>query len=327
MAISLGKGNQDSSSSSSSDGFNVGNTGNTSGNISGNLGMSDSGNFGYNTGTSSGGSFSQSSSNNSTNVWKPQQKYLKDMYGQAQDALGQSQGSIEGLTPEVQAQMSSALGNAINSYGQQANGGFSGGVLNGMAPNGYTDQLQAQVLRDAGDIKSQNLAQLDARAAAAGMSGSSGYRDQVGNMMDDVDQNAMNTMANIGNTAYQQNIQNQLSAAGQADMVTNNAVNNLGNIQQGAMAQFQPGMMGQQAAALYGQTLGGPTMTSRGSSQSTGGSSQSSNNFGMNAGYGNSFNMGLGMGAGYGFGNNFGGTTSDSTSNSDGTTTKIGVGG
>jgi hypothetical protein len=328
MGLDFGK--QDSSSQGS--GWNAGNTGGVNGGVnmnygvnqSGNVGMNQSNNFGFNQGSSSGSTSSsnQSSSESSQNVWGDQSPYLQDVYGQAQDAFNKGISSVEGMTPEVQQQMQGAFQDAAGGFGNQMDGGFASGLQGQIGPNSYTDAMKGQIADDANRLKQQNLGGLDARAAAAGMSGSSGYRDQVGNMMNDVDRNAMNQMTNVGMQAHDRGIQNQMNLAGMMDQNQANAMGNLGNIQQGAMAQFNPAMMGQQMAGMYANTIGGPTTLSNSSSQSSGSSSgtNSSNNFGMNTGnsmgmntgFSNGMNMGMGMNGGYNFGNNFGGNTSSS---------------
>ena len=93
-------------------------------------------------------------------------------------------------------------------------------------------------------MQQQSLGNLDASAAAAGMSGSSGYRDQVGQSMNDINKNAQNAMANIGYQSYNQGVQNQMNLAGMMDQNQQFGTSNLQNMQQGAMNQFNPAMVG-----------------------------------------------------------------------------------
>ena len=326
------KSNQSSSSQNvnNSQGVNSGVGMNYGVNQSGNFGINQgsSNNFGFNQGSSSGSSQSsgQSSSQSNQNVWGAQSPFLQDVYGQAQDAFNSGMASIEGMTPEVQQQMTDAFQSAAGGFGDQMGGGFAAGLQGQIGPNSYVDAMKGQIADDANRLKQQNLGGLDARAAAAGMSGSSGYRDQVGNMMNDVDRNAMNQMTNVGYQAHNQGIQNQMQLANMMDQNQQGAMANLGNIQQGAMAQFNPAMMGQQATAMYGQTIGGPTTLTDSSSQSSGGStsSNSSNNFGMNTGQSNSIGMNnsfsngmnVGMNQSGGFNNAFGNSAGNGTSSS-----------
>jgi hypothetical protein len=307
---SKSKSNQSSSSQNvnSNQGVNSGLGMNYGVNQSGNYGVNGSNNFGFNQGSSNNFGFNQgsstgkssssnqSSSQSSQDVWGEQSPFLQDVYGQAQDAFNKGLASVEGMTPEVQQQMQSAFQNAAGGFGNQMGGGFAAGLQGQIGPNSYVDAMKGQIADDANKLKQQNLGGLDARAAAAGMSGSSGYRDQVGNMMNDVDKNAMNAMTNVGYQAHNQGIQNQMNLAGMMDQNQANAMGNLGNIQQGAMAQFNPAMVGQQMAGMYGNTIGGPTVLGNSSSQSSGSSSSSnsSKNFGMNTGQSNNFGMNTG---------------------------------
>jgi hypothetical protein len=295
-----------------------------------NYGTNQSGNFGTNKSSSSGSNQSSSSnqsnasSQSNQNVWGEQSPYLQDVYGQAQNAFNQGMGSINGLTPEVQAQMQQAFQQAQGGFGNQMGGGFASGLQGQIGPNSYVDAMKGQIADDANTLKQQNLGGLDARAAAAGMSGSSGYRDQVSRMQDSVDENAMNQMANIGYQAHNQGIQNQMNLAGMMDQNQANAMGNLGNMQQGAMNQFNPAMVGMNMAGQYGQIIGGPTTLTDSSSQSS--SSGTSNSFGTNSsnstgtnmGFSNGMNAGMNMSGGfnngYGYGASNGNGSSSSTS-------------
>lgn len=314
MAINLGKGKESSSSSGNSSGFNAGNTGGANVGLNANMGVNQSGNYG----TSSGSSFNSSSS--TQDVYGAQAPYLQDVYGQAQGNYGNAMNAINGLTPSVQNQVSSAAGAAAGGYGNQLGGGFASGLAGQIGPNAYTDALKGQIASDAMKLKQQNLGSLDARAAAAGMSGSSGYRDQVNGMMDDVDENALNQMSQLGYNSFDRGLQNQMQLAGMMDQNQQAGIGNLQNIQQGSMNQFNPAMVGLNAAGQYGQIIGGPTVL--GQSSAAGGSANNS----MNTGFSNGMNIGMGMNTGYNFGNNYGSNVATQTSNSKGKDTSIGFG-
>ena len=314
MAINLGKGDERSSSSGNSSGFNAGNTGGANVGLNANMGVNQSGNYG----TSSGSSFNSSSS--TQDVYGAQAPYLQDVYGQAQGNYGNAMNAINGLTPSVQNQVSSAAGAAAGGYGNQLGGGFASGLAGQIGPNAYTDALKGQIASDAMKLKQQNLGSLDARAAAAGMSGSSGYRDQVNGMMDDIDENALNQMSQLGYNSFDRGIQNQMQLAGMMDQNQQAGIGNLQNIQQGSMNQFNPAMVGLNAAGQYGQIIGGPTVL--GQSSAAGGSTNNS----MNTGFSNGMNIGMGMNTGYNFGNNYGSNVATQTSNSKGKNTSLGFG-
>ena len=163
-------------------------------NVSNNQGVSSGVNMNY--GINQSGN--KSSGSSSQDVWGAQTPYLEDVYGQAQDQYGQAIGTINDLQPGVQDQVTDAYNQAAGGYGSQMGGGFAAGLQGQIGPNSYTDAMKGQIADDAMKLQQQSLGGLDARAAAAGMSGSSGYRDQVTATMDDINQNAQNAMANVG---------------------------------------------------------------------------------------------------------------------------------
>lgn len=319
---SKSKGKQSSSSQ------NVSNNQGVSSGVNMNYGVNQSGNFGTNRSSNYGmskgssGSSNSSSSQSNQSVWGPQTSYLTDVYGGAQDAFDNAQGQINDLQPQVQDQLGSALGQAQGGFGDQIGGGFAAGLQNQIGPNSYVDALKGDMMNDAAKLKAQNLGALDARAAAAGMSGSSGYRNQVTDMAENVDESTLAAMNNLGYQSFNQGIQNQMNLANMMDQNQQAGLGNLQNIQQGAMNQFNPAMMGQQSAALYGQTIGGPTTLTNSTSQSSGQSASSNNSmntgssFGQNMGFSNGMNMGMGMNGSTNIGNSFGSSTGQGSSNS-----------
>ena len=293
-----------------------------------NYGINQSGNFGFNQGNSQNSGFSQNSggsqnaSQSTQDVWGNQAGYLDDVYGQAQNAFQQGMGQIGGLTPEVQGQITDAFGQAAGGFGDQLGGGFAAGLQGQIGPNSYVDAMKGQVADDAMRLKQQNLGGLDARAAAAGMSGSSGYRDQVNDMSNNIDESALNQMSQIGYNAHNQGIQNQMQLAGMMDQNQQAGLGNLQNIQQGAMAQFNPAMLGQQMAGQYAQTIGGPTVLGNSSSQGasfnqgTSMNQGTSNNMGMNSGFSNGMNVGMNQSGGFTNGYGYGASNGQGSSSS-----------
>ena len=301
-----------------------------------NYGINQSGNFGMNQGSSQNSGFSQNASSSAggsqntsqstQDVWGNQAGYLDDVYGQAQNAFQQGMSQIEGLTPEVQAQLTDSFRQASGGFGDQLGGGFAAGLQGQIGPNSYVDALKGDIARDAQNLKQQNLGSLDSRAAAAGMSGSSGYRDQVNDMANNIDENALSQMSQLGFNAHNQGVQNQMNLAGMMDQNQQAGLGNLQNMQQGAMAQFNPAMLGQQMASQYAQTIGGPTVLGNSSSQGTSfnnANSQgtsfnqgTSNNMGMNTGFSNGMNIGMNQTGG--FNNAFGYGASNGSGSSSG---------
>ena len=285
-------------------------------NQSGNYGQQQSSggsqNFSQNTNQSQSQNTNQSQSQNASqstqDVYGAQSPYLQDVYAQAQNAFSQGMNDVNGMRPMVQGSMGDALGQAQGAYGNQMGGGFAQGLASQVGPNAYTDALKGQIASDAMKLKQQNLGSLDARAAAAGMSGSSGYRDQVNEMSNSVDENALNQMSQLGFNSFDRGLQNQMNLAGMMDQNQQGAMGNLQNIQSGAMNMFNPSMLGQQMAANYAQTIGGPTVLGQSSSQGTSNAfgQGTSNSFGQGTSMGNSFNNSSGFNTGFSNGMNVG---------------------
>ena len=241
---------------------------------------------------------------------------LNAMTNVGYNSFNQGMSDVQGMRPEVQDQLGDALAAAGEGYGNQMGGGFASGLAGKIGPNTYTDAMKAQIANDANELRQQSLGSLDARAAAAGMSGSSGYRDQVAGMNDDINEQALNAMTNVGYNSFNQGIQNQMQLAGMMDRNQQGAMGNLQNIQQGSMNQFNPAMLGQNMAGQYAQTIGGPTVLGN----SSGGSSNFNNSFnqsqGTNMGFSNGMNMGMGVNGSTNFGNSFGSSTGQGNSSS-----------
>ena len=279
-------GGGDTSSVNNSGGMNVGQGMNVSNGINANYGVNEGGSFSNS--TSSGGS--------SQDVWGQQSPFLESVYQGAQGSYNDAMGSINSMTPAIQNQISSAAGSAAGGYNNQMGGGFASGLAGQVGPNAYTSAMKSQIADDANLMRQQSLGGLDARAAASGMSGSSGYRDQVSGMNDDINRQALNAMTGVGYNSFNQGVQNQMALAGQMDSNQQNAMGNLQNIQQGSMNQYNPAMAGLNAAGQYGQIIGGPTTLSQ--------STQNSNS--TNSSFNNGMNMGLGMNQAVGVNNSYG---------------------
>ena len=301
-------GKQKSNQSSASQQYNSGQ------NYGSNIGT----NFAINQSGSSGNSFNQSTSNQGSNsvsgsmqdVWGSQSPFLESMYGSAQGEYGNALNNINGMTPQVSGQVQDAFGTGSGAFNNLAVGGQQAQLLNAMGQNPYVAAMKDQVASDADRLKQQTLASTDARAAAAGMSGSSGYRDQVGQSFSNIDQQAMDAMSNIGYNSFNQDMQNRMSLAQGIDANMANAMGNTGAMQGAAVNQFNPFMAGLNATNQYAGILGGPTVlgnsfgnsSSFGSSNSLGASNNNSFSNGMNVG----LNVGGNIGNNQGWGNNSG---------------------
>ena len=174
-----GGGGQNSSQNSSV-GQNTGQSNGANASVGMNFGQTQSGNQS----ASSGSSFNSSSQD----VWGAQSPHLENVYGSATDQYGQAIDSINGMQPMVQDQVSGAFNQGQQGFGNQMQGGFAQGLQGQVGPNSYVNALSGDMMNDAQKIKAQNLQGIDARAAASGMSGSSGYHDATNKMVNNVDE-------------------------------------------------------------------------------------------------------------------------------------------
>jgi hypothetical protein len=273
-------------------------------------GVNASSSVGVNYGVNQSGQNSNSSSSNfnqsSQDVWGAQAPHLENVYGSATDQYGQAIDQINGMQPEVQDQVSGAFDQAQGGYGNQMQGGYASGLQGQVGPNSYVNALKGDMMNDANLIKQQNLGGIDARAAASGMSGSSGYHNSANQMANNVDKATMQGMNNLGFQAHNQGVQNQMNLANMMDRNQQFGVGNLQNMQQGAMNQFNPAMAGLNATGAYGQIIGGPTTLT----QSSGGGSSSSSS----QGFSNGMNVGMNQSGSQGFNNNYGGSSGNGSS-------------
>lgn len=299
-------GKDKSKSQQTSNSMNAGTGQNVNSGVGMNYGVNQSGQ----NSTSNSSNFSSSSS--TQDVWGAQAPHLENVYGSATDQYGQAIDTINGLQPQVQDQVSNAFDQGNAGYGNQLQGGFAQGLQGQVGPNSYVNALAGDMMSDAAKIKQQNLGGLDARAAAAGMSGSSGYHNSVNQMADNVDQQTMQGLNQLRFNSYDRGVQNNMQLAGMMDQNQQFGVANMGNMQQGAMNQFNPAMAGLNATGMYGQIIGGPTTLTQSSSAGGGSSSSSSQ------GFSNGMNVGMNMSGGMGMNNNYGGSSGQGTSNSSG---------
>jgi len=255
-------------------------------------------NYSSNTGVNFGLNQSGSSGSSSQDVWGGQSPYLTGMYGSANDAYNQAMGGVSGMMPQVAGQVQGAYGAGSGAYNNLAGGGQQAQLLNGMGANPYVDAMKDQVASDADRLKQQTLASTDARAAAAGMSGSSGYRNQVNDSFSNIDGQAMDAMSNIGYNSFNQDMQNRMALAQGIDSNYANAAGMTSNMQGAAMNQFNPFTAGLGVTGQYAGILGGPTVL---------GSS-------TNNSFSNGMNMGVNMGGSMGNNQNWGNSSGSGSS-------------
>lgn len=267
-----------------------------------------------------GGSIGKSENNSSNqssfnqNIPQFQQDALKKLFGSASGLFNSFNSQIGGMTPGATGQMQGVFNqanpawqnqlqggayknldanqvfNSINqSMGQPSNMSAINAQIMGGAGNNYADAMKSQYVNDANRATENMLSNLDARAAAAGMSGGSRHGVATALGERDINKNLQQNLALTGFNTFDKDLQNKLNIAGQADnnnlakqqMMVNmlsgkqNAMTGGLNFGQGmqnlGMGQFAPTMVPWQGMQNYAATVGGPTVLSSGSSSGSSG--------------------------------------------------------
>jgi hypothetical protein len=228
----------------------------------------------------------------------------------------------------VQGQVGNAYGTGNQAFNNLAGGGAQGQMLDSYGSNPYVDAMKGQVASDADLLKQQNLGALEGKAAAAGMGGSSGLRNQVQDMTQNIDESALNQMSQIGLDSFSQSMQDKMALSQGVDANTANAMGNTANMQGAAMNQFQPGMVGMNLAGQYAQQIGGPTVLGNSSSNnasfnnSANGATNFANSNNLSNSVNNAFSNGMtnstNMNGSLGFNQNYGAGSSSGNSSGSG---------
>lgn len=267
--------------------------------------------MGGSVGKSENSSSNQSSFNQ--NIPQFQQDALKQLYGAAAGQFGNFNGQIGGMIPGATGQMQNIFAQANPAWHQQLQGGAYSSLdankvfnsidqsmghpsqmsavnaqIMGGSGNTYADAMKNQYVSDANRASDNMLANLDARAAASGMSGGSRHGVATALGQRDINQNLQRNLAETGYNTFDKDLQNKLNIAQQAD--SNNLakqqmmVNMLGgkqnamagglNFGQGmqnlGMGQFAPTMIPWQGMQNYSAAVGAPTILSAGQSSGQG---------------------------------------------------------
>ena len=275
-------------------------------------------------GFSKGNSKSNSSSSGGFNqgIYPVQGGALEQLYGNAGDLFGQTTSGMQGQLPGATDYMNQIAQGAQPAWQQQLGGGAydginSGDVLSsiqqsmgqpsntssiyanvmGGEGNNYADAMRDQYVNDATRAQENMLANLDARAAASGMSGGSRHGIATAQGMEDINRNLQRNMAEIGYNTFDKDLANKLSIAQQADSNTLSRQNMMmdmlagkqaamtGGIGAGGMVQnlgmgaMNPYMMPWNAAGMYGNVIGRPTVLNQ--LGMSGGSKSGSKGFGI----------------------------------------------
>lgn len=246
-----------------------------------------------------------------------QSKALTDVYNAAKNLFGQTSSQIQNSVDDVSSTNASLYKSAIPAYNSALAGGqFSdpkfksqltnsldtslsnpsatqqiyGSVMGGSG-NNYADAMKASYVGDANRATSNMLANLDARAAASGMSGGSRHGIASSQGLYDINSNLQKNLADVGYNTFDKDLTNKLNIAQQADTNTlnrqqmlssmlgkaqdtsNNAMSNIGSsVQNLGMGTFAPFMAPWDAMNNYAAAVGSPTVLSSGSGSASGSS-------------------------------------------------------
>ena len=269
--------------------------------------MSGSGAFGY----SQNKNNSQQGSAFSQDVWSPQGDALKNLYGQMGNLFNNLGGQMTGAIGGATDYMNNAANTANTGWNNQMQGGAYSGLgignqlmsslnqsannpsamqevnnmIMGGSGNNYADAMKGQYINDANRATQNMLGNLDARAAASGMSGGSRHGLATAQGMQDINSNLQSQLAQTGYNTFDKDLDRKLQIAGQADSnnlarqqmmsnmlgqqnsTMNSAVDNSANIQNLGLGSMSAYMAPWQMASAYTNTIGAPTVLGSGSSQ------------------------------------------------------------
>ena len=220
----------------------------------------------------------------------------------AQGAQGANQGNMQGgaYAPfNFGQQLSNSLQQSQNtpSASQQIYQGIMGGQ-----GNSYLPAMRGQLEQNAARVNDLNSARNSAQAAASGMSGGSrqGVLDALNRS--ETNRNLQGTEAQLGYDTFNQDLQNKMNIANQADTnnfgrqqlmsgllgqqqgTINQGIGNAGNIQGLGMGQFNAANAPWQGMQAYQGALGAPTILNQGSSSSVGKGTSSGYGLGQSSG-------------------------------------------
>lgn len=250
---------------------------------------------------------SQSQANINQGIWGPQANQLGDLYSQAGTLYGNqmaNMGAQQGLAqnqmnqvtaqtnPAFQQQLAGGAYQGMDLQGQlnqlMAGGADTGntgriyGQIMGGEGNNYADAMRDQYTQDATRAQENMLRNLDARAAARGMSGGSRHGTAIGEGMGRINDQLQDNMARVGYETFDRDLQQKLGIAqmadanqlaryqgdqsaltsmlGQQQQAMQSGLAGAGTQQGLSMGQFAPGQAGWDQAQNYSNIMGAPTM-------------------------------------------------------------------
>ena len=258
----------------------------------------------------------QNSSQFNQNIPAFQSDALTELYGNAKNLYTSNLPNVQALQPEAQKYIGNINQAALPAFQNSLQGGVYGGLdignqlsqslqqsnsnpsntskiyadIMGGQGNNYADALKASYLGDANRATDAMLANLDTRAAAAGMSGGSRHGLATSQGLYDINSNLQKNLAQTGYDTFNQDLNNKLNIASQADQNTlarqqlmsdmlgsqqgtiNGGLQGAANMQNLALGSFAPTMVPWDSLLNYASVIGAPTVLSNGSSQGSGNS-------------------------------------------------------
>lgn len=251
---------------------------------------------------------SESGSQFDQEVWGGQAPYLTQLYQNLGNLFGSTLGGMEGQIPGAVDWMKNIQQGALPGWQDQMEGGAYKDMdlqnrylrsydeimgnpsetanqyaqIMGGEGNNYADAMRDQYVQDATRAQENMLRNMDARAAASGMSGGSRHGVATAQGMEDINKNLQGNMAKLGYETFDKDLQNKLNIASMADQNRMGALNSMGNMignqqqamsgglqyapnmQQLGMGTFQPYMAPWQTVPTYANAIGRPTILSSG---------------------------------------------------------------
>jgi hypothetical protein len=268
-------------------------------------------------GASAGGSKSKSNNQSSfgQNIPQFQQNALSQLYSAAQNLFSGTNDATSSAVPGASSIVSGSASSALPALQSNLQGGAYGnlnagstlmdslakslssptatqqiyGDIMGGNGNNFADAMKASYEADAGNARNAMLKTLDARAAGAGMSGSDQHGIAEGLGLQGINQNLQSNLAKTGYDTFNNDLQNKLSIAGQADSQTlqrqqllqqllgsqQGTVDNAITTQAPAVQNLGMGTLAPSSAQWtnignWANTIGSPTVLSSGTSNGSG---------------------------------------------------------
>lgn len=259
-------------------------------------------------GASGGYSKSNNQGSFSQTMPKFQKEALKGLYGQLSGLFSTTNNYMQSMMPGAISNMQNQIAPANLAWQNMLSGGpykdmnlqnnlmsslnrsldsptnmqDINNMIMGGAGNNYADAMKESYIGDANRATQNMLANLDARAAASGMSGGSRHGIATAQGMNDINTNLQRNLAETGYNTFDKDLDRKLNIAAQADQGTlarqqmmQAMLGNMGQTQMGglnmspqiqslSLSPFAATMMPWQAMQGYQQGIGAPIVLTSG---------------------------------------------------------------